>query len=166
MEEMTSAQQGAETTVQQEAEKTFTQEEVNRVVEKRLERERKKYQSSEELEQFRQWQQSQQTQAEKWENLQKERNSFEAQFLESQKELTQMKREKYLLAQGIAAEDVDYYAFKIAKAMQENDDFETVAQNYLKEKKNYSIVNFGLNTTNQGKTLSLADQINQKLRGV
>ena len=154
MEEMTSAQQGAETTVQQEAEKTFTQEEVNRVVEKRLERERKKYPSSEELEQFRQWQQSQQTQAEKWENLQKERNSFE------------MKREKYLLAQGIAAEDVDYYAFKIAKAMQENDDFETVAQNYLKEKKNYSIVNFGLNTTNQGKTLSLADQINQKLRGV
>lgn len=169
MENTTNIQQGMEetTTVQQEQEKTFTQEELNRTIEKRLERERKKYPSTEELEQFKQWKESQQTQAEKWENLQKERNTFEAQLLEAQKEVTQMKQERYLLSQGIAMEDVDYYAYKIAKTMQDGDDFETAAKKYLTEnqKKQNTIVNFGLNTSNQGKSFSFGEQINKQLRG-
>lgn len=173
--ETTNVQQGMENTAQQEQEtqqqeqqeKTFTQKEMDRLIEKRLERERKKYPSIEELEQFKQWQQSQQTEQQKWDKLQSERNDFESQLSSTKKELEQMKRERYLISKGVPVDDVDYYVFKIAKMMQQDDDFETVAENYMKEKqqKQNTIVNFGVSANKGGKSLSLADEINRKLRG-
>lgn len=90
--EATDVQQSMENTAQQgqeaqQQQRTFTQEELNRAIEKRLERERKKYPNTEELEQFKQWQQSQQTEQQKWDTLQKERNDFESQLYSTQKEL-------------------------------------------------------------------------------
>ncbi len=170
--EATDVQQSMENTAQQgqeaqQQQRTFTQEELNRAIEKRLERERKKYPNTEELEQFKQWQQSQQTEQQKWDTLQKERNDFESQLYSTQKELEQMKRERYLISKGVAVDDVDYYAFKIAKEM--NDDFETAAESYLKnneKKKNTTtIVNFGVDANRGNKAISLADEINRKLRG-
>lgn len=171
--EATDVQQSMENTAQQgqeaqQQQRTFTQEELNRAIEKRLERERKKYPNTEELEQFKQWQQSQQTEQQKWDTLQKERNDFESQLYSTQKELEQMKRERYLISKGVAVDDVDYYAFKIAKEMN-NDDFETAAESYLKnneKKKNTTtIVNFGVDANRGNKAISLADEINRKLRG-
>lgn len=163
------AQQGQEAQQQEQQERTFTQEELNRAIEKRLERERKKYPSVEELEQFKQWQQSQQTQQQKWDNLQNERNDFESQLSSTKKELEQMKRERYLISKGVPVDDVDYYAFKIAKAMKEDDDFEVEADNYFKnndKKQNATtIVSFGVNANKGNKAVSLADEINRKLRG-
>ncbi len=167
------AQQGQEAQQQaqqqEQQEKTFTQKEMNRLIEKRIERERKKYPNAEELEQFKQWQQNQQTEQQKWSTLQKERNDFENQLFSVQKELEQMKRERYLISKGVAVDDVDYYAFKISKMMNDDDDFEMVAENYLKnnEKKQNTttIVNFGVNGNQGNATLSLADEINRKLRG-
>ncbi len=171
--EATDVQQSMENTAQQgheaqQQQRTFTQEELNRAIEKRLERERKKYPNTEELEQFKQWQQSQQTEQQKWDTLQKERNDFESQLYSTQKELEQMKRERYLISKGVAVDDVDYYAFKIAKEMND-DDFETAAESYLKnneKKKNTTtIVNFGVDANRGNKAISLADEINRKLRG-
>lgn len=171
--EATDVQQSMENTAQQgqeaqQQQRTFTQEELNRAIEKRLERERKKYPNTEELEQFKQWQQSQQTEQQKWDTLQKERNDFESQLYSTQKELEQMKRERYLISKGVAVDDVDYYAFKIAKEMND-DDFETAAERYLKnneKKKNTTtIVNFGVDANRGNKVISLADEINRKLRG-
>lgn len=163
------AQQGQETQQQEQQEKTFTQEDLNKAIEKRLERERKKYPNAEELEQFKKWQQSQQTEQQKWDTLQKERNDFESQLSSTQKELNQMKRERYLISKGVPVDDVDYYAFKITKQMNDDDDFETAAENYLKnnDKKHNTttIVNFGVNANKGHTTLSLADEINRKLRG-
>ena len=79
-----------------------------------------------------------------------------------------MKRERYLISKGVAVDDVDYYAFKIAKEMND-DDFETAAESYLKnneKKKNTTtIVNFGVDANRGNKAISLADEINRKLRG-
>ena len=52
--------QSTETTAEPQ-EKTFSQAEVDALIQKRLERERKKYPNDEELSAFRSWQESQQT---------------------------------------------------------------------------------------------------------
>ncbi len=73
----TNTQQGQENVstegaVEQQA-ATFTQADVDNIVNKRLERERKKYPSADELTAFRAWKQSQQTENEKMDALQRER---------------------------------------------------------------------------------------------
>lgn len=115
---------------QQEA--TFTQADVDNIVNKRLERERKKYPGDDELAAFRSWKESQQTEKERWENLTKERDESKAALTAAQAELAQYQREKFLLGKGVSPDDVDYYAFKIGKLVTDELPFEKAAENYLK----------------------------------
>ena len=115
-------------------EKTFTEDEVNAIVEKRLNRERKKYPGEEELTAFRSWKESQQTEKERWDSLSKERDEATTALSAAQAELEQYKRERLLLQKGVPAEDVDYYAFKIGKLVTDSLPFEKAAEQYLKEK--------------------------------
>lgn len=83
---------------QQEA--TFTQADVDNIVNKRLERERKKYPSETELASFRAWKDSQQTEKERWDSLTKERDESLAALAAAQAELTQVSAGEAATGQG------------------------------------------------------------------
>lgn len=115
---------------------TFTQAELDALVSKEKARAvakaTKGMPSEKELTAFRAWQESQQTEKERWDNLTKERDTVRTELTAAQAELEQYRREKFLLGKGVAAEDVDYYAFKIGKLVSDATDFETAAEAYLK----------------------------------
>lgn len=118
----------------QEPEKTFTQADMDAAIQKRLDLERRKYPSEEELTAFRTWKESQQTEKEKWDSLTEERDAARTELTAAQTELEQYRREKFLISKGVPPDDVDYCAFKIGKLVTDTTDFETAAEAYLKER--------------------------------
>lgn len=165
------AQEPAADTAQQEA--TFTQADVDGMIQKRLERERKKYPGEEEMKAFRAWKEGQQTEKERWDTLTGERDAANAALSAAQAELEQYKRERFLVSQGVAAEDADFYAFKIGKLVTDTLPFEKAAEQYLKEhkpKEKEQEAGMTVDLTaplGGGKPagMSLKDYINQSLRG-
>lgn len=115
------------------AEKTFTQTELDSIVGKRIAKAMKGMPGEEELTAFRAWKASQQTEQEKWDALTRERDESRTALTAVQAELEQYKREKFLLGKGVAADDVDYYAFKIGKLVSDTTDFEKAAEQFLKD---------------------------------
>lgn len=115
--------QSTETTAT-EQEKTFTQADVDTLIQKRLERERKKYPGEDELSAFRTWKESQQTEQERWNNLTKERDESRATLSAVQAELDQLKREKYVLSKGLTGDEAEFIAFKAAKMVDDKTTFE------------------------------------------
>ena len=115
--------QSTETTAT-EQEKTFTQADVDVLIQKRLERERKKYPGEDELSAFRTWKESQQTEQERWNNLTKERDESRATLSAVQAELDQLKREKYVLSKGLTGDEAEFVAFKAAKMVDDKTTFE------------------------------------------
>lgn len=111
-------------------ERTFTQAEVNEMINKRLARERKNQPSDEEMAAFREYQKTHapKDDAAKLKDMTHERDT-------AQTELEIARRENYLLRQGVDPEDVDYYAYKISKSMEEDEDFEDAAKKFLKDHK-------------------------------
>ena len=91
--------QSTETTAV-EQEKTFTQADVDALIQKRLDRERRKYPSEDELSAFRSWKESQQTEQDRLNTLTKERDESRTALTAAQAELEQLKREKYVLSKG------------------------------------------------------------------
>ena len=51
----------------------------------------------------------------------------------AEERVTQLERERALLSQGVAEEDLDYYVFKIGKLMTGGKDFDTAAKEFLKQ---------------------------------
>lgn len=157
----------AEGAVEQQA-ATFTQADVDNIVNKRLERERKKYPSADELTAFRAWKESQQSENDKLNALQRERDESAAALTAAQAELEQYKREKYLLSKGVNGEDVDYYAFKIGKLVSDELTFEKAAEQYLKDHPAAGGMRVDTSAPLAGGTqakMTLNERINQKLRG-
>lgn len=124
--------QNTETTAV-EQEKTFTQAEVDTLIQRRLDRERKKYPSEEELTAYNTWKQSQQTEKDRWNTLQQERDTARTDLAAAQTELEQLKREKYLSGKGVPADDLDYYSFKIGKMVSDRKTFEQAAEEFFKD---------------------------------
>lgn len=163
--------QAAETAPVQE--KTFTEDEVNAIVEKRLARERKKYPGEEEVAAFRSWKESQQTEKERWDSLSKERDEASAALAAAQAELEQYKRERLLLQKGVPPGDVDYYAFKIGKLVDDSTPFEKAAEGFLQEHTPEKPgpaatpmrVDLGAPLNGKAPTMTLAERINRELRG-
>ena len=112
MEENTNVQ-GTEPTAAQE--KTFSQSEVDSIIQKRLERERKKYPSDDELTAFRSWRDSQRTQEERMEALTGERDAISGQLTQAEAERDELRRELYVLKKGVTGEAAEFVAFKAAK---------------------------------------------------
>ena len=52
---------------------------------------------------------------------------------DAQRELQQMKNEKFLSGKGVKAEDLDYVTFKVSKLVDDKTTFEKAAEKYLKE---------------------------------
>ena len=115
--------QSTETTAV-EQEKTFTQADVDALIQKRLDRERKKYPSEDELSAYRSWKESQQAEQERWNALTKERNESRAALSAAQAELEQLKHEKYVLSKGLSGEEAEFIAFKAGKMVNDKTTFE------------------------------------------
>lgn len=107
-----------------EQEKTFTQADVDDLIKKRLDRERKKYPSEEELTSFRSWKETKQTEQERLNNLAKERDESRTALSAVQSELEQMKRERYVFSKGLTGEEAEFIAFKASKMVNDSTTFE------------------------------------------
>ena len=110
-----------------QAEKTFTQEELNKIVQERLDKEKKKMPSKEELKAFKDWQESQKTAEEK-------QAEKEAEYQKTLNELNTLKQTNAVLEAGVNKDDVDYVLFKVSKMEGEFD--ENLAK-FLKDNPKY-----------------------------
>jgi len=126
--------QSTETTAN-EQEKTFTQADVDALIQKRLDRERKKYPNEEELSAFRSWKESQQTEQERWNNLTRERDESRTALSAAQAELEQIKHEKYVLSKGLTGDEAEFIAFKAAKMVDDKTTFEQAVDALTAERK-------------------------------
>lgn len=110
-----------------QAEKTFTQEELNKIVQDRLDKEKKKMPSKEELKAFKDWQESQKTEAEK-------QAEKEAEYQKALNELNTLKQTNAVLEAGVNKDDADYVLFKVSKMEGE---FEENLAKFLKDNPKY-----------------------------
>ena len=108
-------------------EKTFTQEELNKIVQERLDKEKKKMPSKEDLKAFKDWKESQKTAEEK-------QAEKEAKYQEALNELNILKQTNAVLEAGVNKEDVDYVLFKVSKMEGE---FEENLTKFLKDNPKY-----------------------------
>lgn len=108
-------------------EKTFTQEELNKIVQERLDKEKKKMPSKEDLKAFKDWKESQKTEAEK-------QAEKEAEYQKTLNQLNTLKQTNAVLEAGVNKEDVDYVIFKVSKMEGE---FEENLTKFLKDNPKY-----------------------------
>lgn len=151
--------QGTENTAA-EPEKTFTQAEVDSLIAKRLERERKKVLGEEELAAFRSWRERQPEEQALLDARTRERD-------EARSQLEELRREVFLTGLGVAPEDADYYAYKIGKLVTEELSFEEAAEQFLKENSagNRVRVETGARL-GAGKATNANEAMNEILRGI
>ena len=123
MAEDTKDVQGTENTAR-EQEKTFSQADVDKMIQSRLDRERKKYPSEEEITAYRTWKDSQQTEQERQAKQAKDLADSKAALTASQAEVEQLRRDKYVLSKGLAGEDAEFIAFKAMKMVNDKTTFE------------------------------------------
>ena len=117
---------------EQHEEKTFTQAEVDAMIGKRLAKATRGMPSQEELTEFRNWKKEHQTDSDALATVTTERDS-------AQNELEIAKREILLLKNGIPADDVDFYVYKISKLVNDETTFEDAAKAFLKENKRKTV---------------------------
>lgn len=116
-------------------EKLFTQADIDRIVEKRLERVTRDMPTKDELKAYNDWKANQQTEADKLKNAQLERDTEKAARLAAEAKVTQYEREKFLTSKGVTADELEFFCFKIGQLVTDKVDFETAAEKFLKERK-------------------------------
>lgn len=112
---------------EKQAEKTFTQEELNKIVQERLDKEKKKMPSKEELKAFKDWQESQKTAEQK-------QAEKDAEYQKTLNELNTLKQTNAVLEAGVNKDDADYVLFKVSKMEGE---FEENLAKFLKDNPKY-----------------------------
>lgn len=115
--------QGTENTALEQG-KTFTQADVDKMIQTRLDRERKKYPSEEEITAYRTWKDGQQTEQERQEKRDKELAESKSALTAAQAEIEQMKRDKYVLSKGLTGDDAEFIAFKALRMVDDKTTFE------------------------------------------
>lgn len=121
------------TTAQQET--TFTQAQVDVLIQKRLDRERKKYPTEEELTAFRTWQSSRQNDQNTIASITQERDAAAAQLAQAQAELEQMKRANYIVSKGLSGDEAEFIAYKAEKLVTDKVSFESAVDELVKDRK-------------------------------
>lgn len=111
-------------------ERTFTQAEVNALIQSRLDRERKKYPSDDELTAYNTWKNSQKTE----QTAQAALAESQAALAAAQSEVEQLKRDKYVLSKGLTGDEAEFIAFKAAKLVTEQTTFEQAVDSLTSEK--------------------------------
>ena len=125
---------GTEITAQQQ-ETTFTQAQVDTLIQKRLERERKKFPTEEEMSAFRAWQTNHQDNQNTIAAITQEKNTVSAQLAQAQAEIEQMKREKYIASKGLAGDEAEFIAYKAAKMVTDTMTFDAAVDELVKDRK-------------------------------
>lgn len=128
----------------EENEKVFTQAELDEIIGKRLNEERKKFPSAEEMAGYTAWKNSQQTDADKIAAITGERDSANSALAEANKEVERLKHERFLLSKGVSADDLEYYDFKISKAVSDEKTYEAAADEFIQERQTVR-VDMGVN---------------------
>lgn len=116
--------QSAGDTTAMKQEKTFTQAELDRAIQDRLARERKKFPSEEELSAYRTWKDGRQTEQQRQAQRDKDLSKAQSDLAAANTELEQLKREKYVLSKGLTGDDAEFIAFKAAKLVNDKTTFE------------------------------------------
>lgn len=156
---------GTENTAE-EPEKTFTQTEVDALIARRLERERKKYPGEEELNAFRSWREDRQNDRNALEALTRERDGARSALSAAQAELERMKRERFLTEKGVPEEDVDYCVFKIGKLAEDGLPFEQAAEAFLREQGRSRVrLELGAGLSGGGRAGTANEEMNAMIRG-
>lgn len=155
--------QSTETTAT-EQEKTFTQADVDALIQKRLDRERKKYPSEDELSAYRSWKESQQTEQDRWNKLTKERDESRTALTAAQAELEQLKREKYVLSKGLSGDEAEFIAFKAAKMVNDKTTFEQAVDALTADRKKATF-DWAAPVGNGSKKTGENDVMNALIRG-
>ena len=127
----------------EQPEKTFTQAELDAIVSRRLAKAQKGMPDEAELSEFRTWKANQQTDQQRMSTLTQERDSARTELAEAQAKVQKFEREKILIAKGVPAEDVDYYAFKAGQLVSESKTFEQAVEEVLKSRPAQVKVDFG-----------------------
>lgn len=112
---------------EEKAEKTFTQEELNKIVQERLDKEKKKMPSKEDLKAFKDWKESQKTAEQK-------QAEKDAEYQRTLNELNTLKQTNAVLEAGVNKDDVDYVLFKVSKM---EGDFDENLTKFLKDNPKY-----------------------------
>ena len=125
----------AEVQVQgQEQEQTFTQADVDRIVGQRLARERAGMPSAEELAAYRSWKADEdKRKSVDVDALKAERDTAKNDLAAVRAELEGLKNEKLLRDKGVPEDEIDFYAYKIGKTVEDGKTFKDAAEKYLKE---------------------------------
>ena len=147
------------------AEKTFTQAEVDAIIGKRLAKAMKGVPDEAELTAFRSWKESQQTDAQKMTSLTQERDKAQKDLTDALAKVEQYEREKFLLSKGVAAEDVDYYAFKAAQNVSDKKTFEQAAMEFIASRQPKAKVDFGGSLQGNPTKKTPNDTMNALIRG-
>lgn len=157
----TTAATGTTATTQ---EQTFTQTDVDRMIQQRLERERKKYPSEEEMTAYNAWKANNQT--EKQHEIQREKDLATAQskLAAAQGEVEQLKREKYVLAKGLTGEEAEFVIFKAAKMVDDKTTFEQAVDKVTEKRKKVTF-DWTAQAGGVGKSENVNAAMNQLIRG-
>lgn len=159
--------QQQEPTAGNQQEKTFTQAEVDTIVARRLAKAQKGMPDEAELTAFRTWKDSQQTEQQRMNTLTTERDTARTELAAALAKVEQYEREKVLLAKGVSAEDVDYYAFKAAQLVSDTKTFEQAADEIIKARQPQSkvVVNLGGSLQGGSAPKNDNDMMNALIRG-
>lgn len=127
--------QGAENNTVAQQEKTFTQADVDKMIQSRLDRERKKMPSEEELTAFRTWKDSQQTEQDRMNNITKERDTAVSNLSAANAKIEQLEHERYVSSKGFTGDEAEFIAFKAAKMVDEKTTFEQAVDAIAQERR-------------------------------
>lgn len=133
MAEDTKDVQGTENTAH-EQEKTFSQADVDKMIQARLDRERKKYPTEEEIAAYRTWKDGQQTEQDRQAKRDKELADSKSALTAAQTELAQVKREKYVLSKGLTGDEAEFITFKAQKMVDDKTTFEQAVDELTKNR--------------------------------
>lgn len=146
-------------------EKTFTQADVDKLIQSRLDRERKKYPTDEELTAYRTWKEGQQTEQERREQQEKDLKDTKAALGAAQTELEQLRRDKYVMSKGLTGEQAEFIAYKAGKMVDDKTTFEQAVDQLTAEKKTTTFDWTAPAGKGPSKGMTLNERINNELRG-
>ena len=126
---------GAENNTAAQQEKTFSQADVDKMIQSRLERERKKMPSEEELTAFRTWKDSQQTEQDRMNNITKERDTAVSNLSAANAKIEQLEHERYVSSKGFTGDEAEFIAFKAAKMVDDKTTFEQAVDAIAQERR-------------------------------
>lgn len=106
------------------AEKTFTQAEVDALISKRLDRERKKFPTDDEIGKYREWLKNQETEQDTIQRLTQELDDAKGELVNTQLKLQKAANQRYIESKGFTGEDAEFVLWKATKAVNETTTFE------------------------------------------